>query len=993
MDIQNKKHSKTLAESKMNKSQNLELELTACLHQLDLAQEKIEKLELDVKKFNDAAYQAKKQVRLLESDVKKFNTSAYKAKKEVNRLNSLVKEQNIYISDLEQKLLFLSDNYNQLAVDYNTNILDLERKEVTLSYWLGQAFIKLKTLKGILHFIPNILKAKQKHNEKLQHGSKKIKDIRLVHSTELLTKRKNYINLLTGISSDTNQQTINAAYLEKLASSIPDSNGIAYYKRIPLNIAIVTDEFMFNYYNGAFENLYYVNPDNYKSVFNNNKIDAFLYVSCWSGMLNDDWRGIKYREKPMKAFDDIIQICKNKGIKTIFQSIEDPSNYDNFLPIAQKFNYIFTSAIEKVKDYQRDCYNSLTVDYLEYGFNPMLNNPIGLYRKVIDGVFFAGSYPQRYVERCNDMHTMFSSIQNSNGILTIADRNSNSTDDKLKFPAEYKDNVISSIQHKMLQKVHKIFRYNANFNSIKDSLTMCAMRVYELQAQGALLLSNYALSVSNRFPNIKIITQKEDLSPLFKGTESIEIDELITRVNTIRGALKNKSVFDQTTQMLNKCGFKVQIEKPKVLIVKLDAQANLPDQTYSNYNIISTEELIDHKIKADYVCCISSKNKYSPHYLQDLLNGFKYVDVDFITKSATLNEENKISGKVYDYTNEICIIDKSLVKMSAFDISTLQVKSNNGFAVEPFELDFYIINNTIKQKPELSIIIPVYNNGNFLRDRCISSLKLDKNFNKFQIILIDDGSEEETLKIVDELAYQYQNIIIYRYPHGGSGSASRARNRGIELASSEYITYLDPDNEISINGYSSLLNLFRAQFEKGVQADFITGYQNKITENGIVRNAYHTDKPISYIENTKNFIINKNYPIISTQAFVCKKSLILDNNIKFIEQAVGQDTLFGHEIMANSEGGLFSASAYINYYAERKSSVTNVINKQFFEKSLILEKYQVHKFKQLGIFEHYRDNKFPKFYKDWYLEKLNQVPIENRLESKTILDKITSLYK
>ena len=46
----------------------------------------------------------------------------------------------------------------------------------------------------------------------------------------------------------------------------------------PLNIAIVTDEFMFNYYNGAFENLYYVNPDNYKLVFDNHKIDAFLYV-------------------------------------------------------------------------------------------------------------------------------------------------------------------------------------------------------------------------------------------------------------------------------------------------------------------------------------------------------------------------------------------------------------------------------------------------------------------------------------------------------------------------------------------------------------------------------------------------------------------------------------------------------------------------------------------------------------------------------------------
>lgn len=67
----------------------------------------------------------------------------------------------------------------------------------------------------------------------------------------------------------------------------------------------------------------------------------------------------------------------------------------------------------------------------------------------------------------------------------------------------------------------------------------------------------------------------------------------------------------------------------------------------------------------------------------------------------------------------------------------------------------------------------------FLRDRCLSSLKLDSNFNKFQIILIDDGSEKETLTIIDELACQYQNIIVYKYPRGGSGSASRARNKGL----------------------------------------------------------------------------------------------------------------------------------------------------------------------------------------------------------------------
>ena len=147
---------------------------------------------------------------------------------------------------------------------------------------------------------------------------------------------------------------------------------------------------------------------------------------------------------------------------------------------------------------------------------------------------------------------------------------------------------------------------------------MCAMRVYELQAQGALILSNYALSISNRFPNIKIITQKEDLSPIFKGTKDIEVNELIARVNTLRGVLENKSVFDQAVKMLNKCGFEIPLTSPKVLVVKLDAQASLPDQTYQNYAVVYPKELV-RTTQADYVCCISSGNQYSTHYLQDLL--------------------------------------------------------------------------------------------------------------------------------------------------------------------------------------------------------------------------------------------------------------------------------------------------------------------------------------------------------------------------------------
>ena len=105
MNAKNKKH----LGKKLKKNVETEL-ITDCQYQLELAQEKIMRLQLDVEKFNNSAYKAKKQVALLEENVKTFNSSAYNAKKEVNRLNSLTKEQNLYISNLEQRLLGLADD-------------------------------------------------------------------------------------------------------------------------------------------------------------------------------------------------------------------------------------------------------------------------------------------------------------------------------------------------------------------------------------------------------------------------------------------------------------------------------------------------------------------------------------------------------------------------------------------------------------------------------------------------------------------------------------------------------------------------------------------------------------------------------------------------------------------------------------------------------------------------------------------------------------------
>ena len=92
----------------------------------------------------------------------------------------------------------------------------------------------------------------------------------------------------------------------------------------------------------------------------------------------------------------------------------------------------------------------------------------------------------------------------------------------------------------------------------------------------------------------------------------------------------------------------------------------------------------------------------------------------------------------------------------------------------------------------LSIIVPVYNAEQYL-SRCINSL-LNQHLNNFEIILVDDGSNDGSAKICDDYAQKNDDII--HVIHTANGGVSRARNIGINAAQGEYITFVDSDDYV-----------------------------------------------------------------------------------------------------------------------------------------------------------------------------------------------------
>ena len=103
--------------------------------------------------------------------------------------------------------------------------------------------------------------------------------------------------------------------------------------------------------------------------------------------------------------------------------------------------------------------------------------------------------------------------------------------------------------------------------------------------------------------------------------------------------------------------------------------------------------------------------------------------------------------------------------------------------------------------PLISIIIPAYNIENYIA-KCLDSL-LNQTYKNLEIIVVDDGSSDDTGKIVDEYAVKYENIKLI---HKKNGGVSAARNTGIEVASGYYIGFVDGDDTVDEEMFEVLIN-------------------------------------------------------------------------------------------------------------------------------------------------------------------------------------------
>ncbi len=492
--------------------------------------------------------------------------------------------------------------------------------------------------------------------------------------------------------------------ISSLLEQIPESNGSKYYVPYEVSVAIVADEFLYRSFQGTAD-FRYVTPDNYKEICEETQL--LLIVSAWRG-LHQEWRWMGTQGTPANtAVHEMISYYHKKGRAVIFYSKEDPPHYDHFLPIARRCDVIFTSAAEKIASYMQDC-QTKRVYLLEFGIHPVCHNPIGCRAaKRQNEVIFSGSWMKKYPERVREQRMIFDGVLASGRKLKIIDRNYEQNNHAFLFPAKYYKYISPSIGHRELQKVHKLYDWAVNVNSVTDSKSMFANRVYELQANGNLLLSNDSVGISRKFAGVKIVHAKQDVCEWLNAYSEEEL--YLQQIAGVRCVMTGETTFDRVGSMLSAIGFAVSqpVRTVAVLVEDMSEQLkqDFENQTYADKRLIewnADTAPLDFVDTCDMIAFWSKDSRYGKFYLEDMIDAFKYTNSCYITKNSYFENGTLREGVEHNYTSVIHNVFATVFWKDAVDyweIRRRMRQEKSVYAAHGYSADHFHYRRITKMEP------------------------------------------------------------------------------------------------------------------------------------------------------------------------------------------------------------------------------------------------------------------------------------------------------
>lgn len=257
-------------------------------------------------------------------------------------------------------------------------------------------------------------------------------------------------------------------------------------------------------------------------------------------------------------------------------------------------------------------------------------------------------------------------------------------------------------------------------------------------------------------------------------------------------------------------------------------------------------------------------------------------------------------------------------------------------------------------KPLVSVIVPVYNVEKYIRG-CITSI-LSQTYKDLQVILVDDGTPDDSGKICDEFAQKDDRVLVI---HKENGGLSSARNAGLDAAKGKYIMFIDSDDYIVDNAVEILVEECEKYDTDFVQFDTIHTTCPEYSPQHASENygiEMLTDLRQMYWKMYKTL-----GPGVSACTRLHKKDLF--DELRFKEGIIHEDDHFTLYALQKAKSGLYLDAKLYYYIVHENSILTSRFSKKNLDVLYVLE-CRMQEFERLGF------DDLAKYAKEQYFLKL-----------------------
>lgn len=599
--------------------------------------------------------------------------------------------------------------------ELHQTILDIRS---STKYQIGYQIANVSSFKTLIFLPIELYRIYQ------QHKLRKLRRVKVLTSTEAnnlgVVKKSTQLGGCDMSLSANNQHDEQAriSSLQVLFNEKFDSNaGI-------VKVAGIMDEFTYHSYAPECQILA-LEPENLTQQLEGFSPDFIFIESAWQG------KESLWKTKVSNFSDEVrtlIYWCRANKVPCILWNKEDPVHFGTFLSLAKAVDYVFTTDVDCIGKYKKEVGHE-RVYLLPFAAQPKTHNPIEKYDRQ-DKFCFAGSYYLRYPERQRDFASIVDAVTKLKP-LDVYDRNFDNPHPHYTFPDKYKNFILGVLPFEEIDKAYKGYNFGINMNTIKQSQTMFARRVYELLASNTVVVSNFSRGVKSTFGDLVVCS--DSTNEIRKQLSSICNDDTQFRKYRLLGLRKvmqehtyshrfalissilsnqNFTTNQKSVLVVAKCAneteeqqilfnFNRQCYVKKTLVIYRDYKSVKPPEVDAIVtDTVTSFSLAIKEFSSTYsfISLFKAGDYYGENYLTDLLLASQYSFADAFGKKAYFTANNNVikmqhNGSQYhpceelDFRQSIMKISKANLKWLTLNfkqLPTAKIAFSNMLSIDEF---------------------------------------------------------------------------------------------------------------------------------------------------------------------------------------------------------------------------------------------------------------------------------------------------------------------